>query len=84
MITRLEIARGVLAHAKDNYNEGWDTVVECFAEPDLIDFWDRCNYHPRTVSGAIKWQGKMEGIRNDCIADIVAAGGGPAGARGLQ
>ena len=76
MPTRHEIAKGVLAHANEHYEDGWDTVANCFTPADLIIQWDSCNYHPRTISGAIKWQCKAERTRNDYAADIVAAGGG--------
>lgn len=78
MAARLEIAKGVLAHAVEHYEDGWDTLVECFSPDDLVKFWDDLDYHPRTVKGAIKWQCKLERVRNDYAADIVAAGGGEA------
>jgi hypothetical protein len=74
MMTRLQIAKGVMAHATEHYEDGWDAVVECFTPVDLIMFWDSVNYHPRTINGAIKWQKKKEDHRNAVAADIVAAG----------
>jgi hypothetical protein len=74
MMTRLQIAEGVMAHANEHYDDGWDAVVECFTPVDLIMLWDSLNYHPRTINGAIKRQKEIEDRRNDYAADIVAAG----------
>jgi len=74
MMTRLQIAEGVMSHANEHCNDGWDAVVECFTPVDLIMLWDRVNYHPRTINGAIKRQKEIEVTRKQIAADIVAAG----------
>ena len=72
---RLEaIAQGVMDYANEHYEEGWDTLVECFTVPELLHQWQRIPYKPRTLAGAIAHQWKVEKTRNDYAADIVAAG----------
>ena len=64
MIPRCTIAEGVMKHAKEHYyGDEWGLrIIDCFSLAELIDFWDRCNYRPRTVKGAIAWHVKMEKI----------------------
>lgn len=36
-MTTTELVQAIKAHAAAHYNEGWDTVVECFEDSDIAE-----------------------------------------------
>ena len=61
----------VKAHAVDNYNKGWDVVVEACGDEELRELIGLA----RTEKGAIKKVAAMVNLRREVHRDIVAAGG---------
>jgi len=49
MAIKEELVKAVKEHAKNNYEKGWDTVVECWTDDDIL----ACIDNARTVRGAI-------------------------------
>jgi hypothetical protein len=48
--TAEEMVKGVREHALANYEKGWDVVIECMTDADILEEIRGC----RTVAGAIK------------------------------
>jgi len=75
-MTTREIAAKVIIHAEDNYSDGtgWDEIVECCSVDDLLATWEYQDYHPRTLSGAIRYVGKVQRMRvsyrNSILAEV--------------
>ena len=63
------IIDAVKAHAKANYDKGWDTVVECYDDADIA----RTCKGARTAKGAIKKMAEDVRIYNEYAADICGA-----------
>ena len=45
-----ELVSGVRKHAMENYSKGWDVLVECWSDKDILDEIGGA----RTVAGAIR------------------------------
>jgi hypothetical protein len=66
-----DIADKVIAHAKANYEKGWDWVIECTDRDEL-----RCEIDENGITsfrGALKHFGEIGKTRCDLQADISAA-----------
>ncbi len=64
---QLEIARGVLAHAKANYDrDGWDYIVECYSAEELVEVIGD-NY---TLKAAIKHVAQVARLHDSVRKDV--------------
>lgn len=64
----------VKAHALAHYNEGgWDYVVECWGDTEIIDAI--CLASAKTERAAIAAVAKLAGVLNDVREDVRGAGG---------
>ena len=68
MANQQEMVTAVKAHALENYENGWDTVVECWETQDIICAIGAA----RTTAGAIKKVKAIVGTCNAFAADIEA------------
>lgn len=69
-----DIAALILAvkdHAKENYANGWDEIVECYEDEDLREIIGLA----RTSKGAIKKVAAVVSLRNEVRRDVIVAGG---------
>lgn len=61
-MTKAELVAAVKKHASENYErEGWDYVVECWADSDIADTIGKAS----TLDGAIRNVKRIIGILNE-------------------
>ena len=60
----------VRAHARKNYGHGWDYVVECYADSDILEIVQEAG--AKTPEEAVAAVGKVVGIQDDFRKDIEA------------
>ena len=76
-----KILAAVREHAERHYEDGWDSIVECFDDDDeLIDvIMIGRDEFPKTESAAIKAVGKFLGIRAERYDELRKVCFGPDG-----
>lgn len=68
MATKEEMVAAVKDHAMRNYENGWDTVVECYTDEEIAEKIGKA----RTTKGAIRKVAEGVGIYNRYAAEIRA------------
>lgn len=61
-----ELVAAVREHAERNYSRGWDVVVECYEDAEILEVVGRC----RTVKGAIRKLASEVGILTERRREI--------------
>lgn len=69
----IEMAKYVLNHAKDHYEEGWDFIYECYSIPDIIALAGNCGKDWGTFQEAVSKVADFVGTYNDVRSDIQGA-----------
>lgn len=65
------LVQAVKDHAKENYANGWDEIVECYEDDEIRELIGLA----RTPKGAIKKVAAVVDLRNEVRRDVIAAGG---------
>jgi hypothetical protein len=66
-MAKQEIAASVMAYATANYEKGWDFVVECYTEADIVALMEAHGY--TTKKQVMDGFGIVRDVREDRIAD---------------
>jgi hypothetical protein len=69
-MTQTELIAAVRAHARKNYNsKGWDILVECWDDADIIDAFGNCISEQGAIRACAKTLGIMDSVRHDIQAE---------------
>lgn len=66
-MSKQAIAESVMAYAIENYERGYDWIVECMTVADIIEEMDRAGI--TTKGELMKLYGAVRDVREDRIAD---------------
>jgi len=66
------MAKFVLAHAKDHYEDGWDVIVECYTIDEVVELAGSCGSDWTTFQEALATVADFVEVYNDRKADIQA------------
>jgi len=66
-MTKQAIAESVMAYAVENYEKGFDWIVECLTVADIVAEMDACGY--TTKAEIMSLYGAVTDVREDRIAD---------------
>ena len=66
-MTKRAIAEAVMAYAVENYEKGYDWIVECLTVDDIVARMDECGY--TTKKQIMELYGAVTDVREDRIAD---------------
>jgi len=65
-----EMAKYVLEYAREHYNEGWDTIYECYDIKDIIELVGDCGKDWSSFQEALQEVADFVGTYNDVRSDI--------------
>lgn len=66
-MTKQAIAESVMAFAVENYEKGYDWIVECMTVDDIVAEMEKCGY--TTKKQIMGLYGAVTDVREDRIAD---------------
>lgn len=66
-MTKQAIAESVMAYAVENYEKGFDWIVECKTVADIVAEMDECGF--TTKAQIMELYGAVTDVREDRIAD---------------
>ncbi len=69
-IVNEEMAKYVLDHAKEHYEEGWDFIYECYNTDDIVKLAGNCGKDWGTFQEALATVEEFVGTYNDIRNDI--------------
>jgi hypothetical protein len=72
-VTLEEMIAAVKAHARKNYNKGWDVIVECYSDSEIAAEIAAEIKGAKTTKGAINKVAKGLNIYNSYADDIRGA-----------
>tara|TARA_R110002020_G_scaffold472785_1_gene701238 strand:- start:664 stop:996 length:333 start_codon:yes stop_codon:yes gene_type:complete len=73
-MTKQEIINAIKAHAQENYDNGWDFVVECYDDAD-IEKRVSWGIAPYSLPDALAEFAEMVGLRTEAMQEARDAGG---------
>lgn len=70
-LTTAQLVEAVKTHAIENYEQGWDVIVECYEDAEIAELIGRVT----TINGAIAKVAPVVELRAEVRADLYAAAG---------